>query len=118
MSAEWQSVGGGVDVRLSTSGGNAEERHARLCTELRTRICQAAREIAAGPVYAELQPHSSVTGDPIEAIEFPGVQGTLSLGEHPSVTCQCGARCYGDSLNDAVTSWTSHITKSECREAL
>jgi hypothetical protein len=47
------------------------------------------------------------------------VQGNLSLGDNnPSVECQCGARVYGDSLNDAVTAWTAHITGSECREEL
>ena len=69
MSAEWQQVGGGVTVRLSTSGGDDEQRHADLTVALRTRICQAAREIAAEPLYAELQPNDSVTWDPIEPRE-------------------------------------------------
>ena len=69
MSAEWQQVGGGVEVRLSTSGGDAEERHARLCVDLRTKIHQAALALAADPEYAELQPHNTATWTLIEPKE-------------------------------------------------
>lgn len=25
-------------------------------------------------------------------------------------TCHCGARCYGDSINDALNAWGQHLT--------
>lgn len=44
-----------------------------------------------------------------------GVLMKLVMGEtDPIVTCGCGNRFHGDSINDAVTNWTAHITKGGC----
>jgi hypothetical protein len=32
--------------------------------------------------------------------------------------CECGARCHGDSIADAVLAWAKHIVGTECREKL
>lgn len=37
--------------------------------------------------------------------------GSLSFSDaDPIMTCQCGARCFGDSINDALIAWGSHLT--------
>ena len=28
----------------------------------------------------------------------------------PVATCDCGARCFGDSINDALIAWGKHLT--------
>lgn len=28
----------------------------------------------------------------------------------PVATCHCGARCFGDSINDALIAWGQHLT--------
>lgn len=37
----------------------------------------------------------------------------------PVVTCECGRRCHGDSIADALEAWAKHLTSTpECREKL
>lgn len=39
------------------------------------------------------------------------MQGTLTFSDaDPVMTCQCGARCLGDSINDALIAWGRHVT--------
>lgn len=42
--------------------------------------------------------------------------GLSSGGDSPLVECECGARCYGDSINDAVLSWARHVTTAHSSE--
>jgi hypothetical protein len=40
-----------------------------------------------------------------------GIGGALSFSDAtPIMTCQCGARCFGDSINDALKAWGGHVT--------
>ncbi|MFB4276053.1 hypothetical protein ACBJ59_12215 [Nonomuraea sp. MTCD27] len=39
------------------------------------------------------------------------VSGSLAFSDAtPIMTCRCGVRCFGDSINDALTAWGIHLT--------
>ena len=39
------------------------------------------------------------------------VYGSLTFSDAtPIMTCQCGVRCFGDSINDALAAWGTHLT--------
>lgn len=47
------------------------------------------------------------------AEEVPAFEARMQLGFDdcdPVATCHCGARCKGDSVNDALTAWGRHLT--------
>jgi len=50
----------------------------------------------------------------------PGLLAGLAFSDaDPVMTCECGHRSHGDSVNDAVLAWTRHVTSTpECREKL
>lgn len=42
------------------------------------------------------------------------IRCSIGFGDaDPVVTCECGARLYGDSVNDAVLAWARHITTDQ-----
>lgn len=49
-----------------------------------------------------------------------GLTATIQFSDaDPIVTCECGHRSFGDSINDAVLAWAAHVTATPtCREKL
>jgi hypothetical protein len=45
------------------------------------------------------------------------MKGELGLHECDGLmTCDCGARIYGDSLNDAAIAWVKHVVEKHPEE--
>jgi hypothetical protein len=67
--------------------------------------------------YADKSEPQHFTAEVTEGKDIAdGVKVLLSFSDaDPVMTCQCGAKCFGDSVNDALIAWGKHVT-TEHRE--